>query len=223
MNSGRDDSKSCGPKTRPCLLLSVVERRSTTGGLSRLYRTTTPEKKIKRKSYCYLRTPKCSPSKTLFSACMQRALFFVFCLVCLHSTPHGRTEHASLLHDTAGRWMRGGPGAEGEAPRYVKWEPGRADKMEPKKPPKSRRRRTCVRAHRYRHAVCLFFFFVMFFRPSPPLPLGTAWSGCAEMPLRSVSAELLQRERSFYHPAGFAAKRSNHPPPLSPSPPRSAR
>lgn len=120
------------------------------------------KKKSKRKSYCYLRTPKCSPSKTLFSACMQRALFFVFCLVCLHSTPHGRTEHASLLHDTAGRWMRGGPGAEGEAPRYVKWEPGRADKMEPKKSPKSRRRRTCVRAHRYRHAFCFFFFLLCF-------------------------------------------------------------
>ena len=137
------------------------------------------------------------PRQKHFSPHVCSALFFlVFCLVCLHSTPHGRTEHASLLHDTAGRWMRGGPGAEGEAPRYVKWEPGRADKMEPKKSPKSRRRRTCVRAHRYRHAVC-FFFFVMFFRPSPPLPLGTAWSGCAEMPLRSVSAELLQRERSF--------------------------
>lgn len=103
------------------------------------------------------------PRQKHFSPHVCSALFFfVFCLVCLHSTPHGRTEHASLLHDTAGRWMRGGPGAEGEAPRYVKWEPGRADKMEPKKPPKSRRRRTCVRAHRYRHAFCFFFFLLCF-------------------------------------------------------------
>ncbi|KAF8481619.1 hypothetical protein DFH94DRAFT_731930 [Russula ochroleuca] len=138
MNSGRDDSKSCGPKARPTSCKSC-----RMPVYHHLYSTATPEK-IKKKLHCYLQTPKCPPSKTLFSACMQRALFFCFCLVSLHSTPHGgwNTLYSSTTRSTT---QRGGgcvvtQGPKVEAPDMssrsqegqTKWNQKNAKKSESK-------------------------------------------------------------------------------------------
>ena len=180
------------------------------------------KKKSKRKSYCYLRTPVFPVKNTFLRMYAARSFFCVlFGMSPFYTTWADGTRFTPPRHSGAvdAWWPRGRGG--GSPICQVGARKGRQNgtkKIAKKSEKKNVRASTSLSAR-----VLLFFFFVMFFRPSPPLPLGTAWSRCAEMPLRSVSAELLQRERSFYHPAGFAAKRSNHPPPLSPSPPRSAR
>jgi hypothetical protein len=92
---------------------------------------------------------------------MQRALFFCFLFGISPFYTTWRTEHASLLHDTAGRWMRGGPGAEGEAPDMSSGSQEGQIKWNQKQRQKVGESRTCVR-----HIAIgtRFVFFVMFFR-----------------------------------------------------------
>jgi len=129
-----------------------------------------------------------SPSKKLFLCMYATCSFFLFfwvlfglspfyttwrgwntCLVPLHDT----------THDTAGQWMRGGPGEEGSwrGPDMSSGDQQGPNKMESQKAkqktPKSRREEegTC-RAIAIGHARYRDRFFLP---PSPPLPLATSW------------------------------------------------
>ena len=117
----------------------------------------------KSKGNCYLQSV-FPVQKPPFSACMQRRVLFFFGLISLSILHHMALAALrrgwitrSLLHDTAGRWMRGGgPGGRSAIPICLVG-PRTADKMESNNAKKSEKGRTCVR-YRYRHALVYFFF-----------------------------------------------------------------
>lgn len=146
-----------------------------------------------------------------------------FCLVALHSTPHGALRYylqgvetrvysstSMTRHDTAGRWMRGGPGgcAPDMSSRVVREGNRNAKKSE------KLERGTCVRERLGMTALSLScsstrFFFCLFsfmsisrYRHHRHCRLGTSWcEACKETPLRSVSAERLHNHMNIsYHP-----------------------
>jgi hypothetical protein len=136
-----------------------------------------------------------------------------------------------LRHDTAGRWMRGGPGGctpdmfsrvkEGQE---TKWNQNakKSEKLE---------RGTCVCMREIMGVTALSLscystrFFLFSFRSisryDVPITATAAWvhrgvEACKETPLRSVSAEQLHNHMNdCYHPAGLGG---DAPPPQLPSP-----
>ena len=110
----------------------------------------------------------------------------------------------SLLHDTAGRWMRGGgPGGRSVLPICLVG-PRKADKMESKQRQKvGETKNVCAIAIDTRS--CFSFSssdIEIDFPPSPPLPLGTSWCGCADT-LYGRSA--LSRSNMYDHAFGVEA------------------
>ena len=171
-----------------------------------------------------------SPSRS-FSACMQRALFFLrffFCLVALHSTPHGALRSAICRGQNTRLYLRyttqrggGCVVAQGDVLPICLVGGLQGTEQNGIETPKSRKNlkeeeRVCVcvcqcccerywrdgpRRYRYREHLARVCF-----APSPPLPLGASWCGGVQRNnFTVISAERLHNHMNVaYHPAGWA-------------------
>ena len=175
MNSGRDDSKSCEPKARPCLLKSVVERRSITGGLSPLPYYN-PRKKIKKKIVLLPPNSKVFPVKNTFLR-MYAARSFFWCFVwyvsILHHMGGRNTLHSSTTQRGGGCVVAQGPRgrlpdmSSGSQEGQTKWNQKNRQKV-------GEEERACE--HIAIGTRFAFFFFCYVF---PPITATAAWN-CVE-------------------------------------------
>jgi hypothetical protein len=132
--------------------------------------------------------------------------FFVCALSILHHmAPAVRRRFGTRLyslrntiHDTAGRWMRGGPGARGGPDMTSEVQPGKGTQNGTHK--NAKKSEECRRRREERVRVVIPLSAIGTFAhieicslppPSPPLPLGThrVEGVLQRTPLRSVSAE----------------------------------
>jgi hypothetical protein len=90
------------------LQLEAVERRSNSAASWRALLRALQYQNPRKIHYTNITPSKMSPSRS-FSACMQRALFFLrffFCLVALHSTPHGALRSAICRGQNTRSYLR---------------------------------------------------------------------------------------------------------------------
>jgi hypothetical protein len=179
------------------LQLQAVERRSNCCQWRALFRALQYQNPRKF-HYTNITPSKMSPSRS-FSACMQRALFFLrffFCLVALHSTPHGALRSAICRGQNTRLYLRyttqrggGCVVAQGDVLPICLVGGLQGTEQNGIETPKSRKNlkeeeRVCVcvcqcccerywrdgpRRYRYREHLARVCF-----APSPPLPLGAS-------------------------------------------------